>query len=256
MIGEPIFAWKPAHNLMSTGKHQPARYRFNHSVTELIKNSNILPIVIGRDLWTWAASMCRVNYAAIWFHVTGPEGHCPNFVPNHVEMAWYSKTGEQVKLYYDGDVNMARNVMLKANFSLADRTVPVNVRYKTQVNRYPSLVHFWKDWHDEYYDADFPRLMLRLEDLVFRPYETLKQVCECVDGKFASPDGFQLKGESTKKFKKGAHARTQQTNLLSAFSVHLQANRTAGATSADLLLASHVLNHSKAHRFFDYKWPM
>jgi hypothetical protein len=38
-------------------------------------------------------------------------------------------------------------------------------------------------------------------------YETLKQVCESVDGNFASPDYF-LEGESTKKFRKGARSNT------------------------------------------------
>lgn len=235
------------------GKHQPARYRFNNSIDLMVKNANILPIVIVRNFWTWAASMCRNNYAAIWFHVTGPEGHCPNLIPNHIEHEWFHKSWEEVERYYHGNQLRTRNVMFKANFSLDDRTLPVNVRYKTQVIRYPSLVHFWQDWYDEYYDAEFPRLMLRLEDLVFRPYETLKKVCDCVDGKFASREHFQVRVEGSKSWQMGHSSR--QTDLMRAFHNHLRSNRTAGMTAADVWFAKAVLRDSKANIFFDYKSP-
>lgn len=39
-------------------------------------------VIFGHGLFL----MCRMNYEAIWYHVTGPEGHCPNFRPNHVEL--------------------------------------------------------------------------------------------------------------------------------------------------------------------------
>ena len=61
-----------------------------------------------------------------------------------------------------------------------------NVRYHTEDIRYPLVVHYWEDWHDENYDADFPRLVLQ--------------------------DHF-LEGANTLRFRKGAHARTQQIIL-------------------------------------------
>jgi hypothetical protein len=50
------------------GKHQSPRFRhFNH-LNAGINNSDVFPIVMVRDPWTWLQSMCRVRYSAHWFH--------------------------------------------------------------------------------------------------------------------------------------------------------------------------------------------
>jgi hypothetical protein len=56
--------------------------------------------------------------------------------------------------------------------------------------QFKSLVHFWSEWYRQYLDADFPRLIVRFEDLLFHPKEMIDIVCQCAgavskdEGKF------------------------------------------------------------------------
>lgn len=54
------------------GKHQSPRFRHvNHIHANVVEdNSDIFPIVMVRDPWSWLQSMCRVRYSAHWFHGT------------------------------------------------------------------------------------------------------------------------------------------------------------------------------------------
>jgi hypothetical protein len=47
---------------------------------------------------------------------------------------------------------------------------------------YKSLVDFWNVWYHEWYDATFPRVMIRFEDLLFHAEETVAKVCTCWGG--------------------------------------------------------------------------
>lgn len=213
-----------------------------------------LPIVIIRDPWTWFQSMCRFPYTANWFHVPGPDGHCPNFLPNHVEQKWFAKSLSEVRDYFDGDRFLMKSVMMKANYTLDKEVIPVKVKYKSEVARHDSLAHFWKDWYKEYYDATFPRLMIRLEDLVFFPRQVLRSICECVNGTFANETSFKLGGNSTKENSSEQHSRTLKTNLASSFSLHVHSNRTLGMTSDDYYYARSVLDNSTMS-IFGYQHP-
>jgi len=73
---------------------------------------------------------------------------------------------------------------------------PVDIKYGAGTSHHKSLGHAWSDWYGMYFygngtaangggkstDAPFPRLMVRFEDLIFFPYETTKQICECAGG--------------------------------------------------------------------------
>jgi hypothetical protein len=49
-----------------------------------------------------------------------------------------------------------------------ERLVPVSVKYEHNLrHKHKSLAHFWSEWYGEYMDADFPRIMVRFEDLLF-----------------------------------------------------------------------------------------
>lgn len=52
------------------GKHQSPRFRHTNHIEPDINNTNIFPIVMVRDPWTWFQSLCRVRYSAHWFHGT------------------------------------------------------------------------------------------------------------------------------------------------------------------------------------------
>ena len=55
---------------------------------------------------------------------------------------------------------------------------------------YSSLLHFWSDWNNAYANWPEPRLMVRYEDLLWRPVETVGAVCSCVGGMTAPPRDF------------------------------------------------------------------
>ncbi len=237
------------------GKHQSPRFRFENSVKENRNISAVLPVVVVRDPWTWLQSMCVQNYAAIWYHVLGPEGHCPNLVPSHVEHEWFYKGRFEVARYFHYDIPKVRNVMLKANFTLDMKTIPLNVRYRNEVARHESLVHFWEAWYHEYYQAEFPRLIIRLEDLVFHPYKTLQSICDCVEGNMTSEKEFTLLAESVKNYSDPAHSKTRKTDLLSSFFLHLRSNRTSGMTLEDVVFSKNFLADSRVRQFFGYQPP-
>ena len=47
---------------------------------------------------------------------------------------------------------------------------------------YRSMIDFWNTWYGEWHDAEFPRLMIRFEDLLFHAEETITKICECGGG--------------------------------------------------------------------------
>ncbi len=272
------------------GKHQSPRFRHANHVVEDLNNSNTFPIVMVRDPWTWLQSMCRVRYSAHWFHgrfkttffasetnssrydtkqpthqqislsdqysYTTVADHCPNLIPNHVEQEWYFKSKKIVTTYFDNDPWLVDNVMDKANFTLESKVVPVRVRYKNEVAFHDSIAHFWKEWNQEYYDAFdgtaiFPRLMIRLEDLVFYPQHILTTICNCVGGRLLSP--LILKGDTSKRGGENVHGRNK-TDLRTAMISHVYTNRTKGMTFKDIHYASSVLKESKVLQAMGYPW--
>jgi len=97
--------------------------------------------------------MCRHTYAANWLH---NEEHCPNLVP------------------------LTKNELHHAKGA---PTVPVNVRYSDKnVTHHKSLADLWNDWYSDWLDAEFPRLVVRYEDLLFHAEAVVGQICTCGGG--------------------------------------------------------------------------
>jgi hypothetical protein len=207
--------------------------------------------------------------------------HCPNFIPNHVERQWFHKTKAQVRKYFHNDPWKMDDVMDKANFTLDDElsVIPVRVRYKNEMAFHDSMAHFWKDWNQEYLDAIdvhhgfdvhhgttedqqgsstssttsghsvFPRLMVRLEDLVFFPQQVLKDVCDCVGGQLTDP--LVLEGDSSKQGGENVHG-SNKTDLRAAMISHIYTNRSQGMTRDDMEYASKVLKQSQVLQRLGY----
>jgi hypothetical protein len=57
---------------------------------------------------------------------------------------------------------------------------PVETAWSQTTRKYKSLAHVWSEWYREYLDADFPRLIVRFEDLIFHAPAVLEQIRECV----------------------------------------------------------------------------
>lgn len=151
------------------GKHWPASYRNVHQVENsryAMDHSRVLPVVSVRDPYTWMQSQCRQPYEARFDH---NKSLCPNIIPYDTDIAEHPRYAHK-------------------------KYVPIRVIYHSENPRvfikHDSLPDFWNKWNNEYVfnrSSTFPRLIVRLEDLVFHGREVIPQICECA--------GFQTKPE-------------------------------------------------------------
>jgi hypothetical protein len=263
------------------GKHQSPLQRFNNSVFQkdkpapkphgFVENANYLPIVMVRDPFTWFQSMCKTRYSAHWYHV-GPLAHnrsedrpdikdrhryhCPNFVPSQIEKDWYHKTRKEIREVYGIDVWSVDNIINKANFTLRSDVIPVYVKYKSEIRYHRSLAHMWIDWYEDYLErVDWPYLMVRLEDLVFYPHETVRKICECYGGGATYVGDDQLTVPSGPSKPSGTVHGAVQTGLMDAMVQHVTRNRTTGMTTDDLHFVRNVFRNSRLIQMFGYKVP-
>ena len=161
--------------------------------------------------------MCRQHYAALWHHVD----RCPNLV----------KSAENQELY-DVDVVYREDK-----------------RYK-----YESLADLWSTWYNDYlHTHDFPRLMIRYEDLLFYPTEVVTAVCECGGGKLLSSErGIHHVEESAKK---EHYKNSAPVGLLSAIQRYgKEDHRTDTMTEEDLSYARAAFS-SDLMDLFHYSHP-
>lgn len=171
------------------GKHNPASWRLHHEAAvggKGIKQTDFLPIVMIKDPITWMSSMCRHPYEARWRHV---KDHCPNLVPNR----------------YDRGRKPGRGTMqIKVKFAtqhIGDEPIP-DKDNKTFVS-YSSLVDLWNTWYKQWHDVDFPRLMVRFEDLIFHAEDTVSDICHCGGGSMRRKFRYE---EGSAKGQTGPHA--------------------------------------------------
>ncbi|GMI46287.1 hypothetical protein TrCOL_g2133 [Triparma columacea] len=157
------FAPNNHHFQVPWGKHNPLAARNTHTPKMYegkgLVVSDCLPIVMVKDPLTWMNSMCKNRYAANWAH---RHVSCPNFL---------DPDGSQI---------------------------PVKVVFQPEVEHpewghktYPGLVGMWNEWYGDYIsdsiNEDFPRLIVRYEDLLFRPEDTVNGICTCAGGTSKGP---------------------------------------------------------------------
>ena len=106
------------------GKHMLAHRKWSNTAAHdgKVNKTNVLPVVLVRDPYSWMQSMCQHPYAAKWEH---SNDHCPNFVHEN------------------------------------GSSVPVSINYPGGEVTWDSLVHLWSDWYNQYLTAEYPRLMVR-----------------------------------------------------------------------------------------------
>jgi len=85
-------------------------------------------------------------------------GHCPNLVTNQED----------------------RKHEAFANVTTFQVTANWEQTTKRFTDIYDSLADMWSQWYRQYLDADYPRILVRLEDMLFRPDKTMKAINECV----------------------------------------------------------------------------
>lgn len=217
------------------GKHNPPgdeAFRQGHKTKKdaNVDANEILPAVTIRDPFVWMQSMCRHQYTAKW--ETDSKRHCPNLVPNAEDRI-------EFKHLKDKD------------------SVPVRVRYGDRDEKifrnHDSLVHFYNDWYQEYIEVDFPRIIVRFEDLVFFAKETTKAVCECAGGNLNKR--FRYIVDSAKKGEAAHGPMSQRTGFVdSIIRYGTDKGRFKGFEQEDLEFSRKHLNRDLMD-FFGYPDP-
>jgi len=146
---------------------------------------------------------------------------------------------------------------------------PVHVIYNNFTRNHYSLVHLWNDWHQEWMNfkaTDYPRVFVRMEDLLYFPNEVIGQVCQCAGGRLIHTNEttgkalpVKLARESLKEHHKSRglskEEKQKQTDYLSALIKYAQpSTRFQGMTPQDLQYASHYLD-KKLMQTFQYDYP-
>lgn len=108
----------------------------------------------------------------------------------------------------------------------------VTVTYGAGTDTYESLLHLWYDWYQQYMPksssvGDFPRLIVRMEDLVFHTESTVTQICECAGGN--TYEKFTYVVDSAKADSPGHDA---STGLLQAYLKYAQPFHTSDSFTA------------------------
>ena len=58
----------------------------------------------------------------------------------------------------------------------------MNIPISNKTEESANLLQYWKDWYEPYYYADYPRIIIRYEDLIFHLQYVLSQICQCAGG--------------------------------------------------------------------------
>lgn len=176
-------------------------------------------------------SFCTLTISVhrYWPHVEDDEnGHCPNLIPNHVDVKEFP-------------------------FLEGWESIIVQVRYALFGRWHNSLAHFWNDWYRPYYQAPYPKVIVRYEDLIFHAKEVTESVCHCAGGEMKGK--FEYIVESAKKGSGGHGRKDQRTSMIQAMIRYgKETNRTIGFTQDDLAFAIETLD-SELTEFFGYSNP-
>ena len=143
-----------------------------------------------------------------------------------------------------------------AKKSTSEKKMPVELRVKLaeQWLFFDSLAHLWNEWYAQYWrDADFPFLIVRFEDLIFRQYNTTKIICECAGGKVNSQSNFKYIVNSAKQGP-GHGKKEERTGMIDAWIKYGKPQEVKAGFSdidweASLEFLSHDLMEKMGYRF-------
>jgi len=213
----------------------------------------MMPVVMVRDPYSWMQSMCRHRYSAHWFH---PPHHCPNLIPNDEDLQFlqyapYYKL-PRFQPFHHKDPWLVDNVFNTANFQKNMTVIPLYVRYKLTNTTHLSLAHLWNDWYSEYVQQPFPRIFVRMEDLVFHAKRVVENVCTCVGG--TPSDHFYYITESAKHGDIHGNDKTSLLDAMIRYGSLETLNRTHGMTVEDVAYARQVFRQDLME-MFGYSHP-
>jgi hypothetical protein len=191
---------------------------FREEIVANILLTLILQLIVS---YMWMQSMCKHRYEAHWD--SSPD-HCPGLIATPEDKRRHKR------------------------LSLTNSTtIPVSVAYSPAENFYghhDSLIHLWNEWYQLYFNATFPRVMVRFEDLLFYGKEVTETLCACGGGVPREDRKFPHFVHIMESAKLGtaAHGK-QKTNLVGAMIKYgNHDHRLDGMNSDDLDFAAKVLD--------------
>jgi hypothetical protein len=145
-----------------------------------------LPIVMIRDPYHFLQSCCKQPYAMSWRY--SHKFHCPNLIPSDFEFSRWP------------------NLFVKPSSTTEKlKPIPVTINFdKNDTEHFSSLIDVWNVWYNQYVvDADYPRLIVRFEDLLLRPQEVMSKIATCLGGSILPPGDFKYQLSSSKSHGSG-----------------------------------------------------
>jgi hypothetical protein len=136
------------------GKHNPASARLHYATDKQahVNQSAVFPVVMTRHPYTWIHTICKHSYSARW-------GHDPTAC--------------------DHRAGLQNRLSIRFGSNKHDVTTGKQVRTK-----YNGLTQFYRQWYEPFFlNTDYPMVMTRFEDLIYRPHLLVKQICDCVGGR-------------------------------------------------------------------------
>lgn len=169
--------------------------------------------------------MCKHPYTAKW--TRGGE-HCPGLV---------ATAKDKVRGHSSSD------------------TLNVTVKYR-ELAYFDSLADYWTEWYEQYLHADYPRLMVRFEDLQFHARDMIDTICQCAGAVPRDKDkAFGYVVDSAKSFGPGHGGKLPKTTMVSAMVKYgSDEHRLDGLTKEDMEYASTHLN-PELMKLFQYNIP-
>jgi hypothetical protein len=217
------------HGMLSQvpwAKHKMAVYnKYNHTILPSVPKEHVLPVVLVRDPFYWMQSMCKQGYGVRWDH--DPKKHCPNLIPNDVDQQRFGKRLSQSN-------NTSVRVWMGANPTVGPS--------------WDSLIHYWNAWYESYWNASWPRLIIRFEDTLFHPQQVMKKVCHCAGGELIQPFHYLLDEA------KWNHKHEQNNMITAMIRYGNDKGRYHNMTIDDIAFAQRTVN-PQLMKAFQYNYP-
>jgi hypothetical protein len=210
---------------------QPAHVKWSHATKQAggINKHHVLPVVTIRNPWRWMQSMCKNPYAARWAHRTSCPHLRSNVGNNEVD------GGNTGRKNHDSSTNGTWNAVTvqygaapetyqslihlwndwygeywNASITNGNRSHNNEGGHSNGNNNNDSNGNTNNDSNsnEQQQEKYYPWIMIRMEDLVFYPVETVTAVCECAGGELYRDQPFQYIVESAKKDSPGHDTST------------------------------------------------
>jgi hypothetical protein len=195
----------------------PSKYKHSNLHPEGRPQENltqVLPIVVVRCPFFWMQAMCKAPYDAHWIKLANHR--CPNL--------WNEAEDAPYRVYA---------LTQQSNY--------------TKLDQYDSMVQFWNSWNNDYYlHADYPRLVVRFEDVMYRLQDVVSAVRSCI-GMESSNASFVYHTSSSKKHGDPAGV----LDSLQKYASHTR--RYIGLNEADRKYANDALD-SNLMKLFRYRY--